>query len=180
MTLSNANWRGRTATKLCCALLLAYGARAQTENLRIHRVDEHLYRGKQPTKEEIPALAQMGIKTVLDLRGGVHKAWERRVVEAAGMRYVRIGLSGIFAPTGKQMNQILALLDDPEQGPVFIHCRRGADRSGVVIACYRIAHDHWTNAQAWQEARQQGFSSLEVLMRRYIQHFTPQTAAVIP
>ncbi|MBZ5622691.1 MAG: hypothetical protein LAQ69_28745 [Acidobacteriia bacterium] len=52
-----------------------------------------------------------------------------------------------------------------------MHCRRGADRSGVVIACYRIVHDHWTNAHAMEEARQQGFSGFEVLMQCYIQHF---------
>ena len=109
---------------------------------------------------------------MLDLRGALdHKPWEQQAVEAAGMRYIRVGLSGFFAPTEHQIDKILEVLDNPALGPIFIHCRRGADRSGLVIACYRITHDHWTNAQAMREARQQGFSGLEILMHRYIDHF---------
>ena len=162
---------------LCSVLLLAACASAQSEKPLLYRVDDNVYRGRQPRKEDFPKLAQAGIKTVLDLRGGfVYKPWERKVVEAAGMRYVRIGLSGIFPPKEKQMDQILALLEDPQQGPVFIHCRRGADRSGVVIACYRISHYNWTNAQALHEAHEEGFSRLEVLMQRYVRHYRPRPA----
>jgi len=117
--------------ELCCALLLSLCASAQSETTFLYRVDDHVYRGRQPKKEEFAKLSQMGIKTVLDLRGGfVYKPWERKVAEAAGLQYVRIGLSGIFPPTEKQVQKILALLEDPAQAPVFAHCRRGADRRG--------------------------------------------------
>ena len=43
------------------------------------------------------------------------------------MRYVRIGLSGVFAPTDSQIDHILAVLEDSANAPVFVHCRRGAD-----------------------------------------------------
>ena len=158
---------------LCCTV----SALAQGTFPGLYRVDEHVYRGKQPAKGDITVLAKMGIKTVLDLRGGVYKRWERQAVETAGMRYVRIGLSGLFAPTDRQMQQILTLLEDPANGPVFVHCRRGADRTGLVIACYRIDHDHWSNAQAMDEARHQGFSGLEVLMQRYVKNYRPKVSA---
>jgi len=160
------------------ALVLASGLGAQEAAGWIHRVDGNVYRGKQPGKADIPELAGAGIKTVLDLRGTLdHKGWEKAAVQAAGMQYVRIGLSGVFPPTQHQMDQILAVLEDPARGPVFVHCRRGADRSGEVIACYRIAHDHWSNAQALQEAREHGLSRLEVLMQQYIRRFSPTPAA---
>ena len=153
-------------------LLLASPLFAQEAKPRIYRVDDNVYRGKQPTKEDIPKLAAMGIRTVLDLREALErKSWERGAVEAAGMQYVRVGLPGTFEPTGHEIDKILALLEDPTQGPVFIHCRRGADRTGLVIACYRIDHYHWTNAQALKEAREQGLSRFEILMRSYIEHF---------
>jgi protein tyrosine/serine phosphatase len=109
----------------------------------------------------------MGIKTVLDSRGGrFHSPRERKLVEAAGMQYVSIRLSGIWEPKKTRIVRILALLEDPARAPMFVHCRRGDDRVGLVIACYRIAHDHWTNERALKEARMDGISPLEVLMRR--------------
>lgn len=164
--------------RTCFVLLLAAPLFAQDANPRVYRVDDNVYRGKQPSKQDIPKLAGMGIRTVLDLRERFeHKAWERGAVEAAGMQYVRIGLPGTLEPTEHEIDRILAVLEDPTRGPVFIHCRRGADRTGLVIACYRIAHDHWTNAQALTEAREQGLSRFEILMRRYIEHFTPAPSA---
>jgi protein tyrosine/serine phosphatase len=67
----------------------------------------------------------------------------------------------------------MEVLQDPNRAPIFIHCRRGDDRVGMVIACYRIVHDHWTNEQALAEAREHGISRFEVLMRRYVDHFNP-------
>ena len=171
--LSASDERNQNMTKVFCVLLLlSLCASAQHENLAVYRVDENVFRGKQPTKIDVPELAARGIKTVLDLRGGM--PWERQAVEAAGMKYVRIGLSGLFAPTEQQMDKILAVLENPALVPVFVHCRRGADRTGLVIACYRIDHDRWTNAQAMKEAREQGFSRLKILMRRYVEHFTAE------
>jgi tyrosine-protein phosphatase SIW14 len=158
----------------CCALLLTCCLSTRAELRDLQRIDDNVYRGRQPGKTDFPELAQMGIKTVLDLRGGmIHEPKERKLVEAAGMHYVGVRLSGIWPPKPQQMAEILALLEDPALGPVFVHCRRGGDRAGMVIACYRIAHDHWTNAEALQEARHHRMSILELLMQRYIRHFDP-------
>jgi len=78
-----------------------------------------------------------------------------------------------LAPQDEQIAKLLAVMQDPADTPVFVHCRRGADRVGTLIACYRIAHDHWSNEQAFQEACALGLSPLEILMRRYIRHFDP-------
>lgn len=158
-------------TRAWCALLLAVCVPVQAE-VQIHRIDDRVYRGKQPKDGDFAELAHMGIKTVLDLRGGmIHKPREKKLVEAAGMQYVSVRLSGLFPPKEQQMATILALLEDPARGPVFVHCRRGDDRAGTVIACYRIAHDHWTNQRALDEARSLGISRFEPLMKRYIEKF---------
>lgn len=155
-------------------LLLAVCVSAQAAAPRIYRIDEHVYRGKQPNSAEFLELAKMGIHTVLDLRGGmIHKPHERRLAEAAGMQYISVRLSGIFAPKDRQIAEILTVLDNPARWPVFVHCRRGDNRLGMAIACYRMAHDHWTNQQAFDEARSFGISRFEVLMRRYILRFDP-------
>ena len=139
-----------------------------------HQVNAHIYRGAQPSTRGFCSLANLGVKTIIDLRGGGHRsAAERRIVEAAGMRYVSIPLSDIFAPTDQQVSRLLALLNEAATGPVFIHCRRGDDRTGTIIACYRISHDHWENRQALDEALANGMSRTEILMRHYVLHFKP-------
>jgi tyrosine-protein phosphatase SIW14 len=160
--------------KASCALLLALCLSARAEIKHLYRVDDHVYRGTQPKKEDFATLAHMGIRTVLDLRGGpIHGPKERKQVQAAGLRYISIRLSGLFPPKKRQIAQILAVLENPANAPVFVHCRRGDDRVGLVTACYRIAHDHWTNARALEEARRDGLNPLEVLMRRYVRKFDP-------
>jgi tyrosine-protein phosphatase SIW14 len=133
-----------------------------------HQVDEHVYRGAQPHGEGFSGLAKIGIKTVIDLRG---ENSEETAVQGAGMRYVRLPWSGFKAPADSQITTVLSLLNDNAAWPVFVHCKRGADRTGTAIACYRIEHDHWTNQQALAEAKTFGLSSIEIAMQRYILRF---------
>jgi protein tyrosine/serine phosphatase len=146
-----------------------------------HQVDEHVYRGAQPHGQGFAGLAQLGIKTVVDLRG---EKSEGPAVQSAGMRYVRLPWNGFKAPEGSQITQVLSLLNDQSAWPVFVHCRRGADRTGTAIACYRIMHDHWNNQQALAEAKTFGMSSLEADMQRFILGFSaapaPSAALVAP
>jgi len=137
-------------------------------------VDEHVYRGAQPHDQGFAALAKIGIKTVIDLRG---ESSEEHPVQQAGMHYVRLPWSGYKAPADTQVAAVLSLLTDSSEWPVFVHCRRGADRTGTAIACYRIAHDHWTNQQALAEAMTFGMSSMEIAMQHFILRFTAPAAA---
>jgi tyrosine-protein phosphatase SIW14 len=165
---------------ILCGLLIVATLPAQAEMSHFHRIDDHISRGRQPRKADFPELARMGFKTVLDLRGGsIHKPREKKIVEAAGMQYISIRLSGIWEPKDEQVARILAVMDDPARWPIFVHCRRGDDRLGEVIACYRMAHDHWTNQQAYQEACKDGLSHFEIFMRRYIRHFDPSRLPTI-
>jgi len=134
-----------------------------------HQVDEHVYRGAQPNGQGFAGLAKIGIKTVIDLRG---ESSEENSVQRARMRYVRLPWSGYKAPADSQITAVLSLLNDTAAWPVFVHCRRGADRTGTAIACYRIVHDHWTSQQALAEARTFGMSSMQVAMQRFILRFT--------
>jgi tyrosine-protein phosphatase SIW14 len=142
-----------------------------------HQVDEHVYRGAQPTEQGFASLAKIGIRTVIDLRG---ERSEESKAQRAGMRYVRLPWSGFKAPDETQIEAVLLLLNDSTQWPVFVHCKHGVDRTGTAIACYRIAHDHWSNEQALAEAKEIGMNPLQRAMRSYILHFTgamPETAS---
>lgn len=134
-----------------------------------HQLNDSIYRGAQPSPEGFQSLAKLGVKTVIDLRGGGHRsATEKKEVESAGMHYVNIPLSGHSAPSAEEVTKLLSLLNDKSTGPVFVHCRRGADRTGTIIACYRITHDHWQNEKALAEAKANGMSWTEIAMKHYV------------
>jgi tyrosine-protein phosphatase SIW14 len=147
-----------------------------------HQVSASVYRGAQPSKEGFQNLAGLGVKTIVDLRGGTGRSREeQKMVEADGMRYVGMPLSGFAAPSDQEVSKLLSLLNDQSKTPVFVHCRRGADRTGTIIACYRISHDHWDNAKALSEAASDGMSRLELAMKHYVLNFmTAQPSVTAP
>ncbi|HVG28219.1 MAG TPA: tyrosine-protein phosphatase [Pyrinomonadaceae bacterium] len=122
-----------------------------------HEVNALLFRGGQPRPGGLRKLAARGVKTVINLRGDDKLMLdEERVVNSLGMRYFNLPLSLGGRPSREQIARALALINAPENQPVFVHCRKGADRTGVVIAAYRIAHDGWTADEAQREADRYG------------------------
>ena len=134
-----------------------------------HAVNDQVYRGGQPSKEGFRNLSAMGIKTVLDLReSGDRSRAEKKLAKSLGMRYVNVPMKGMRTPSDKQISHALKVLNDTSSGPVFVHCKRGADRAGTVVACYRIQHDRWENRKALSEARSHGMSWYELPLIRYV------------
>ena len=162
-------------------LLFLFGIPAFAESsLRgiknFHQIDEHVFRGAQPTDEGLQYLAKIGVKIVIDLReAGQRSLAEARVATAAGMQYVNVPMGGLTPPTDAEITKVLQLLEDHSAGPVFVHCMRGADRTGAVIAAYRIQHDHWENARALKEAMLDGMSFFQYPRQSYIRNFRPRT-----
>jgi tyrosine-protein phosphatase SIW14 len=138
-----------------------------------HQVNDHVFRGGQPTAEAWPGLARLGVKTVIDLRReDEHStAAEGQAVAAAGMNYFNVPMKGVVAPTNEQIAKVLELLNSQE--PVFVHCKRGADRTGTVIACYRIAHDRWERKHALNEAKSFGMAWDQMGLKHYVMIFQP-------
>src|SRR6478672_10828758 len=120
-------------------------------------VNDQVYGGGQPSAEGFRNLAAMGVKTVVDLQeeGGRSKA-EKKLVKSLGMHYVNIPMKGMTTPKDKQISHALREMNDTSRGPVFVHCKRGADRTGVVVACYRIEHHTFTPRGAPGQGRDSG------------------------
>lgn len=112
-----------------------------------------LYRGGQPTQEGFAKLARMGINIVVDLRGS--RDSERKVVTGLGMSYVALPWH-CYNPHDEHFAQFLTLLRENSGKKVFIHCRVGADRTGMDIAVYRMAEQGWTAEEARKEMEAHG------------------------
>lgn len=118
------------------------------------RVTENLYRGAQPSPEGFSQLKKLGIGMVVNFRDErSEQQKEQRAAEALGMRYVVIGWNARKEPTDAQVAEFLALVRENSQTKIFAHCHLGADRTGVMLAAYRIAEDHWTAEQALAEMK---------------------------
>jgi len=141
------------------------------------KVNDHIYRGGAPNAVGLQELGAMGVKTIIDLRQpGDGTRFEKEQAGKLKIKYINIPFGEFSAPSNAQIEQILTLLQN-DSGTFFLHCRRGKDRTGTVIACYRIQHDGWDNRRALEEAKEHGISSLERGMRSYILHFTPISVA---
>ena len=119
-------------------------------------VTSQLLRGGQPTEAGFEELSKRGIGLVINLRGD-SKA-ERGMVEKLGMQYVSIPWHCAY-PKDRQVAQFLSVLRANPDKKIFVHCRLGVDRTGLMIASYRMAEQGWTAARAHREMAAFGFDA---------------------
>ena len=135
------------------------------------KVDASIFRGGQPNNTGMQFLKNNGVKTIINLRmtNDVLKTEELEAVNC-GITYTNIPMQGWGRPTDGQIMHILSIILNAPK-PIYIHCQYGCDRTGTVIACYRIAYYKWTAKQTLEEAKQYGMSNLELGMKSYVRHF---------
>jgi tyrosine-protein phosphatase SIW14 len=131
---------GKVPIALVAAALLA--SCAGPANL--HRVDARVWRSSQPTRQDFRKLEQDGIGEVLCLR-----RWHSDKEEAPGLKrhHVRMNAGEI---RDEDIVAALRVMVAAEK-PLLVHCFHGADRTGVVIAMYRMVVQDWPRAQAIAE-----------------------------
>jgi tyrosine-protein phosphatase SIW14 len=118
------------------------------------QVSPALLRGGQPTSEGYRELKQMGVDTVVSFRHEKgENTLERRAVEALGMRFVDLPWHAWDKPADDKVSRFFALLAANRRGKVFVHCQQGRDRTGMMVALYRVAVDHWCPASAVAEMK---------------------------
>src|SRR5712692_12103176 len=159
------NTSGRITALLGLILLIASGAVAKTHsdpaftNIKIRnfgKMDDRFYRGAQPDEADYKDLKALGIRTVIDLQDSPTN-YEKRDVEALGMRYVNIPMSDSSYPQAESINAFLKLVNDPSTGKFFAHCAGGRHRTGVMGAVYRFNVNHWSYDQAYAEMKDYDF-----------------------
>ena len=134
----------------------------------VGRMAPNIYRGAQPKPEGYSTLKKMGIRTVINLRF-LHS--EKEAVEAAGMKSVEVPMSVFKDVDPKTVKRIIAIMTDPVNQPVYVHCALGQDRTGVVAAVYRMEVDGWSLAEAEAEMQAFGFNDLWYELKEFVRHY---------
>lgn len=120
------------------------------------QMDERFYRGAQPKEEDYKDLAALGIKTVIDLTADP-KAYEQRLVESLGMKYINIPMEERKYPTEEATRMFLKVASDPATGKFFVHCAGGRHRTGAMGAVYRYQFYDWNFDQVYAEMKKYDF-----------------------
>jgi protein tyrosine/serine phosphatase len=128
----------------------------------LHRVNAFLYRSAQPTKEGFEFLNTQArlanpvlpVRTVLSLRAFNDDA--ALVPASSALRLEQIRFK-TWHPEDEDVVKFLRIATTPALQPVLVHCQHGSDRTGTMVAIYRIAFEGWTQAQATDEMINGGF-----------------------
>lgn len=125
-------------------------------SLPIRKVAERIYRGPQPlTDQDWNQLKILGIKNILDLETGSHilfdgnPAKEALTAKGFDMRFFSLPLGEVFPPSLKELYTSYQIISEPET--IYVHCRTGVDRTGMVIAYWRLSEGRLNRKQIIQE-----------------------------
>jgi protein tyrosine/serine phosphatase len=119
----------------------------------LHRISDNLYRCAQPTAEGLRTAEKLGIKTVLSLRA-FHS--DNDEIKSTKLKTERIYFNTWHAEE-EDVLRFLKIVTDTNAGPVLVHCLHGADRTGTMIAIYRMVVQDWKKEDAIKEMTEGSF-----------------------
>lgn len=157
---------------LCSASVFAQDATTYPELPRFQQVTDRLYRGGQPRDEGLRRLRELGIDTIVNLRGRSKTTRAEEIdARALGFNYFNIALPNWGRPQDDRVRRILLIVAAPQNGRVFVHCKDGVDRTGTIVALHRITHQGWNTQDALAEADVQGMRRIQFWMRDYAEDY---------
>ena len=130
-----------------------------------------IYRGGYPKLAGYERLKALGIKTIINLSGDNRRSeQEKEIVRKYGFKFIQIPLSIYTWPEDEKVLLFLKTVLDGDSQPVFVHCTNGRDRTGTMIAVYRVIVEKKGPKEAYKEALQHGFWPYrgEVVLKDYI------------
>ena len=160
------------STLFLCHVVYAQDNQNQKDLPNFYRVNDTLFRGGQPTPAGLKSLRRKGIKTIINLRDDDDRARaEQAEAVAEGFSYYNLPLGRYGRPSDEQVAEILSIINASANQPVFVHCHRGSDRTGTIVAIYRMDHDGWTSQQAKEEAKRLGMGFWQTQMKDYLSDY---------
>jgi protein tyrosine/serine phosphatase len=145
------------------------------------QMDTRFYRGAQPKEEEYKELAELGVKTIIDLRDDP-LPYANLAAEAAHLRYFNIPMSAKNYPNDESIEKFLNITKEESNWPFYVHCAGGRHRSGVMGAIYRFTCDGWNYDLAYEEMKNydfyKGFG--HGALKKYVKHYWQRLQAKGP
>lgn len=130
----------------------------------LHKVSPTLYRSAQPRATGFAELKKLGIRTVVNLRTSDS---DREFVKKARLGYERVPFKARKIKD-EHVVRFLKLVTDAKKQPVLVHCRAGADRTGVMCAVYRVVVQGWSKPEAIREMTRGGYHFHGMLFRNLV------------
>lgn len=146
-------------------------------------VSPTVLRGGQPDEDGLQLLKRAGVKLIVNLRHHAKNSpkpatsysffrrgdddeieEEQEIAERLGLRFLNISLDGVSAPSFADIDKFVSLFQDPENTPMYVHCLHGRERTGFMLATYRMKVESWEVEKAYQEMLQQGFDPLRTIL----------------
>lgn len=143
------------------AVVLSFLAPEETNAaIPVHQVAPGIYRGPAPqTEADYQMLKELGVRTVLNLRK-VH----RREIAYEGRRLAALGIShrhvptAYFPPSDDSVARALQVISDFSLHPIYVHCKHGKDRTGLIVGLFRVRHQGWSGNRAYVEMTRMRFN----------------------
>jgi protein tyrosine phosphatase (PTP) superfamily phosphohydrolase (DUF442 family) len=123
-----------------------------------YRVSANLYRSAQPDADGMKVLKAMGIRTVVNLRA-FHS--DHDLLAGTGLYSEHIYMK-TWHPEEEDVVRFLRIVTDPARQPVLVHCQHGSDRTGMMVAFYRVIVQGWSTEQAAREMTEGGYGFHEI------------------
>lgn len=137
-----------------------------SDNIKnFYKVSDGIYRSSQPNRKSMELLDAIGIKTILNLRRYHSDNYEAK--------FTGINLERIKMKPGKindeDVIQALKTIKNAEK-PILIHCWHGSDRTGVIVAMYRILFENYTKEEAISELRDKKYGYHEAVYGNIVKY----------
>lgn len=149
---------------------------------RFGKVNSFLYRGGLPTDTDLQALKDFKIKTVISFRGlgdpteKIQIAAEKKVTEKLGMKFLNIQIPFDKPVPNSVIKSFFTAVNKTENQPLFVHCKGGRDRTGTMIALYRMKFDKYTANKAIDEMKKYTFNPVDYpIFTKQITEFKPES-----
>ncbi|MEN6642701.1 MAG: tyrosine-protein phosphatase [Armatimonadia bacterium] len=144
-------------------------------------VSRNLYRGAAADALGFRTLKLMGVKTVVDLRQ-FHS--DLPLLKGTGLQYYYLPANPSEIDDD-EVAQFLRIVRNPDNQPVFVHCTAGSDRTGVMVAIYRVMDEEWPVEAAAQELPIFGFHKVFQPLLQYLSeldraHLNALSASIPP